>query len=196
MGRLRRGEFQKLRRSNECAALAKPSERYNSSESVSKQEIPVNMNDHGRIEKLQQMAFEVWKFQIEAFWTRTSYFALFELAFAAGVWKTFDSHHWITSAGISVGALSLTIVWIANNSRLHEYIVYYGERLKHYEAVLEITREDTIFTRFDDNRCKRFPGRYHLYIQAVPIFFTAAWVYMLVWSVSELHDCLAKTIWR
>jgi hypothetical protein len=146
------------------------------------------MNDDQRKEMLR-IAIDVWKFQIGAFWTRTSYFALFELAFAAGVWKIFDARHWITSAGMSVGALIVTGIWIVNNSRIHEYIVYYADRMKHYEATMP--EEDTIFSRFEKNRHKTIAGQYHLYIQTVPVIFALGWIYMIVWSVCQLHCWLS-----
>jgi hypothetical protein len=139
------------------------------------------------------IAFEAWKFQIDAFWTRTSYFALFELAFAAGLWKVFDSGHLITSAGLALGAILVTCIWIINNSRLHEYILYYNERVRHFEGadqIYKIDKEDTIFVRFKSHRKKCPPGSYHIYIQVVPLIFLVGWFYMFVWSVSELH-CIA-----
>ena len=148
------------------------------------------MSDEERRKQMLGIAFEAWKFQIDAFWTRTSYFALFELAFAAGLWKVFDSGHWITSAGMAVGSILVTCIWIINNSRLHEYILYYSDRVKHFEGAVGIDTQNTIFTRFESNRQKCFPGSYHMYIQVVPLIFIVGWLYMLVWSAYKLL-CIA-----
>ena len=148
------------------------------------------MSDEERRMQMLWIAFETWKFQIDAFWTRTSYFALFELAFGAGLWKVFDSCHRFTSAGMALGAILVTCIWMINNARLHEYILYYSDRVKHFEDADGIRTQDTIFSRFESNRKKCPPGSYHIYIQIVPLIFLVGWFYMLVWSVSELH-CIA-----
>lgn len=152
------------------------------------------MNDEERRKLMLGIAFEAWKFQIDAFWTRTSYFALFELAFATGLWRIFESGHWITSAGMALGAISVTCIWMINNSRLHEYILYYGDRVKHYEAALYIENEDTVFVRFESSRHKCFPGSYHMYIQVVPLVFIVGWLYMLAWSACDLHQYLTTCL--
>jgi hypothetical protein len=148
------------------------------------------MIDEERKMQMLWIAFEAWKFQIDAFWTRTSYFALFELAFGAGLWKVFESGHWFTSACMALGAILLTCIWIINNIKLHEYILYYSERVKHFEGAVGIDTQDTIFAGFETSRQNCFPGSYHLYIQGVPLIFIVGWFYMFVWSVSELH-CIA-----
>ena len=139
-------------------------------------------------EDMLQMSFEAWKFQVDAYWTRTSYFALFELAFAAGVWKVFTDNHWFTSAGMAAGAEVLTIVWIVNNARLHEYIDYYYRRIMHFEAALGLVGEGSIFSRFEDNRRKCPPGSYHIYVQLIPSLFLLGWGWMLCWSICNLHS--------
>ena len=148
------------------------------------------MSDEESRKQMLGIAFEAWKFQIDAFWTRTSYFALFELAFGAGLWKVFDSGHRFTSAGMALGAILVTSIWIINNSRLHEYIVYYSDRVKYFEDADGIRTQDTIFSRFESIRKKWPRGSYHIYIQVVPLIFIVGWFYMFVWSVCELHVCM------
>lgn len=138
-------------------------------------------------ESLYNSALSTWKFQIESFWIRASSFAVFELAFAAGLWKLFDEKHFYTTIGMSIGAITLTIVWVINNFRLHDYITYYKNRLDHYEGLLGLSADDSIFLGFEDNRPpKKMPGSYHLYVQCIPALFLVGWVWMLIWSVREV----------
>jgi hypothetical protein len=140
---------------------------------------------------LLNAAFETWKFQIDSYWTRMSHFAVFELAFAAGLWKTFDTKHYFTSAGIAVGAIALTIIWIINNSRLHGYILFYWSRMEHYENLLLLAPEDSIVQHFKNHPpVKRIPGEYHIYIQIIPGIFLLGWFWMFCWSICEIRHAM------
>jgi hypothetical protein len=140
---------------------------------------------HGEMLKI---SFDAWKFQIDSFWTRSSSFAVFELGVAAGLWQVFLGRYYLTSSAIAVGGILLTAVWLVNNSKLHNYILYYQERIKHFENLAGLLEEDTVFTSFERLRkCDRFPGQYHYYIQGVPLLFLVGWLWMLCWSVCNLR---------
>lgn len=142
---------------------------------------------------LYESALEIWKFQIDSFWTRASTFAVLELALAAGLWKLFCEKHFFTTAVMAAAALFLTLVWIVNNSRLHEYIIYYQERMEHYERLLQIPVDNSIFLGFNKSRVpKRIPGSYHIYVQCIPVLFLLGWAWMLCWSICELQQFLIK----
>src|SRR5271165_7529046 len=130
------------------------------------------MDNDEKHKMLFEAALSEWKFQVDSYWTRMSHFAVFELAFAAGLWKIFEGRHYFTSAGLAVGAIALTVIWILNNLRLHEYIVFYWERIEHFESLLLLTPQDSIVHYFKRNRPpKKFPGEYHRYIHAIPVLF-------------------------
>jgi hypothetical protein len=134
-----------------------------------------------------EAALDAWKFQVDSYWTRMSHFAVFELAFAAGLWKVFDGQHYYTSAGLAAGAIALTIIWIANNSRIHEYILFNWSRVAHFESLLALSPQDSIVHNFQSNRPpKTFPGEYHQYIHTIPVLFLLGWLWMLIWSLRNL----------
>jgi len=141
-------------------------------------------------ETIYQTVFEAWKFQVDQYWTRSSYYVVFELALAAGIWKVFEAHHWWTSALMSVGAIVFTILWVLNNERLNEYISYYWKRLQKLETELGIPNEKGIFSIiFNKNQLekKRYPGNYRQYARALPPVFFAGWLWMLAWSALLLY---------
>jgi hypothetical protein len=150
------------------------------------------MENDDKYRMLFDAAVDAWKFQIDSYWTRMSHFAVFELAFAAGLWKIFETQqHYFTSVGLAFGAIVLTIIWIVNNSRLHEYILYYWSRIGHFESLLALSPDDSIVLHFKKNRHhKRFPGEYHIYIQMIPMLFLAGWFWMFIWSICKLTHAL------
>lgn len=151
-------------------------------------------NDNLSKESVMRMAFDAWKFQVETYWTRSSYFVVFELACAAGIWKIFDAKHWWTSGLMSLGALALTLVWILNNARLSEYINYYWRQLKHLERTFHLEDEDCVFSMLEMKRQrKRYPGNYRQYVGIIPWVFAPGWLWMLGWSVVSLYMRCACT---
>jgi hypothetical protein len=145
-------------------------------------------------ETTYKTAFEAWKFQVDQYWTRSSYYVVFELAFAAGIWKVFDAGHWWTSAFMSVGATVFTVLWILNNERLNEYIGYYWKRLSEIEKELGIEENLRIFSvLFAKIERKRYPGNYRQYARALPPVFFAGWLWMFAWSILSIQahcDCI------
>ncbi|MFC6647319.1 hypothetical protein ACFQBQ_17430 [Granulicella cerasi] len=143
-----------------------------------------------------QVAVDTWKFQVEQYWTRSSYYVVFELALAAGIWKVFDEKHWFTSGFLSVGAILFTVLWVLNNERLNEYISYYWKRLKDVENDLKIPREYQIFHRIHDADGlgkRRYDGSYRTYGRMLPRIFFIGWLYMAVWSFQlAFHHCPCK----
>ena len=137
-------------------------------------------------ETIYRTAFEAWKFQVDQYWTRSSYFVVFELAFAAGIWKIFERKHWFTSAAMSIGAIVFTVVWVLNNERLNEYIKYYWVVLKQLESELDIPVRQQIFSPLYEAiyviQTKRYSGNYRQYARVLPPLFFCGWVWMLIWS--------------
>ena len=140
-------------------------------------------------EYLHRLAFDAWKFQVEQYWTRSSYYVVFQLAFAAGIWKIFEAHHRVTSAFLSLGAIVFTALWVLNNERLNEYINYYWRRLKEIDAAVVTDEKLQVFAgihRTKGLEKRRYVGNYRQYARALPPIFFAGWVYMLVWSLLSI----------
>ncbi len=75
-----------------------------------------------------KIACETWRFQVNSYWTRNSYFAVFETASVAGVWKLTNGHG-VTAVAFSLLCAMLTWVWGDNNRRTHEYVRFWWEEI-------------------------------------------------------------------
>jgi hypothetical protein len=141
-------------------------------------------------------AMSAWKFQVNSYWTRNSYFAVFETAAAAGVWKLIEDKHWWTSLAFSVGLVVLTCIWFFNNMRIHEYIRYWwksaGEAEKAYAIFGDNPREATskwilLVHDYESRRPNQNASiPYHLSIQAIPVLFLLCWVWTAGMSLASL----------
>jgi len=154
-----------------------------------------------------ESAMSAWKFQVDSYWTRNSYFALFETAAAAGVWKLIECKHWWTSLAFSVGLVVLTLLWLFNNRRLHEYISYWWERAgKAEEAYTQsggISQENKpgwvfLVHKYESNRPNRNASiPYHNSIQVIPVLFLLSWVWTAGISLIDLAcNCHQLCVWK
>ncbi|WP_449727809.1 RipA family octameric membrane protein [Granulicella paludicola] len=127
------------------------------------------------------MAFEAWKFQVETYWTRSSYFVVFELAAAAGVWQVFAAGYRLSACFACLASLYMTRIWQLNNQRLSEYIHFYWYRLQDIEKTAGHPMSHRIFSRWENERPQRkYSGDYRSYVNKVPLVFFAAWT----WGIS------------
>ena len=163
--------------------------------------------EHEKFAERFESAMSAWKFQVDSYWTRNSYFAVFETAAAAGVWKLLDDKHWWTSIIFSGGLIVLTCVWFFNNLRMHEYIRYWwkqaGEAERAYAASVNNPHEaaqewiwlvhDYELRRINQNAL--IP--YHASIQTIPVLFLLCWVWTAGMSLVNLAcSCLQPCIWK
>lgn len=124
--------------------------------------------------------FETFRWQVDSYWQRSSYFAAFETAAIAGCWYLLDKDNKWLWAGFSVSILgtALTIVWFLNNHKTHAYVEYWWNALPLIEGPLGVNLA----------RGQRGGGciRYSYLVQAVPVMFFLAWSALLVWGLRAL----------
>lgn len=120
-----------------------------------------------------KVMFETWRWQVDSYWQRSSYFAAFETAAIVGCWHLVDQKQW-AGLPLSILGILLTIVWFLNNRKTHGYVDYWWRSLARIEAELG---EGVSFVT--NQRGSRHV-QYHQLVQAVPIIFVSAWVGMLV----------------
>lgn len=144
--------------------------------------------DSFEIQTLYSMAFDAWRFQVEHFWSTSSYHVVFQLALGAGLWKIFEARHYWTASMLSVGAILFTCIWISHTERTIEHIRYAWYRLKQIERSANLSPDHQIF----DGAAawltprRKLPGDYRNYARVLPPTFTVAWLWMLVWSLRSL----------
>lgn len=83
---------------------------------------------------LHKEVFATWRFQIDSFWTRNTYFAGFQTAAVAGAVTVSEKHHW-TGLFASLAALILAGIWFLSCDRLYEYQQFWWEKLIECDAV-------------------------------------------------------------
>ena len=94
---------------------------------------------------IYRMAFDVWKSQVDSFWTRASYNVVFQLAAITGFFKLLDDRRWLAILALSAGALILTVIWFKTSQRMNDYINFYWTRLGELEGELDLSPSKRIF---------------------------------------------------
>ncbi len=136
-------------------------------------------------------ALETWRFHVASAWTRTTYFAFFQVGAFSGLWNIVTAHHHpVTAAFLSLAGCCLTVLWFLNGLRMHEYVTYWWERAAAIERDFGIPLERSLVQhhrtlRSRSRRTGRF-GHYSVWMKAMPCVFLSAWVWMLVWSLGEV----------
>lgn len=138
------------------------------------------------LDDLYKIAFETWRFQVNSYWSRNSYFAVFETAAVAGMWKLTDRHRF-TAVVFALLCGVLTWIWGTSSRRSHEYVRFWWEETtrleKHYANSNASTTEAVVslVSGFESWRDKyRDKSRdtelsYSKLIRLVPWLFGIGW---------------------
>jgi hypothetical protein len=105
------------------------------------------MADNGDTTSMEiyKTLFETWRSQVNSYWQRSNYFAVFETAALAGCWSLMEHGHlWMGLFGAGLG-ICLTIVWWSSNSTVHSYVVYWWEAIKAIEHKLLLQNDGLDF---------------------------------------------------
>ncbi|HLY32453.1 MAG TPA: hypothetical protein VKQ36_15620, partial [Ktedonobacterales bacterium] len=108
--------------------------------------------DEKSLQDALKSALDTWKFQIDSYWSRNSYFATFHSAIMAGVWqisKTAQGQRRIGAQLFCYAGMFLAILWLINNIRVHQYIVYWWTRAAEIEKLLGDPQEARLVLGFD-----------------------------------------------
>ena len=95
---------------------------------------------------------ETWRFQVDAYWTRASYFAVFEMGALAALWQVFRSGYNVSTIVFSAGGCALTLIWAFNNSRVHNYVAYWWRRTAALEAEFGVCANRQLVEGYDKRR--------------------------------------------
>lgn len=147
--------------------------------------------------ELYKQTFETWRFQVESYWTRNTYFAAFETAALGADWIVSTNHHWTAGLGGAV-ALVLTMVWIFSCQKQQGYIRYWWDKLIEFDRVLHA--DSPIYQRlpkialasdFESWRTARNRGpliryEYSNLVLIVPALFIVMWVYLVGYNLVAL----------
>jgi hypothetical protein len=136
--------------------------------------------------EIYKTLFETWRSQVNSYWQRSNYFAVFETAALAGCWSLMEHGHlWMGLFGAGLG-ICLTIVWWSSNSTVHSYVVYWWEAIKAIEHKLLLQNDGLDFVSRHSGS-GRWPRYSHL-VQIVPVVFMVAWIGLLGYRINSLDN--------
>ena len=137
--------------------------------------------------EMYKSLFETWRFEVNSHWQRSSYFAAFETVAIGACWTVLNrppGSEW-ASVVLSVLGILLTAVWYLSNGKTHFYAVYWLRKVALIEERLIQHGEPGIdFANQILNRSRGWMRHRHL-VQAVPLIFLLAWIFLLVFGVRK-----------
>jgi len=146
------------------------------------------MNDDAT--ETRSIAYETWRFQVDSYWTRTSYFAVFEIAAATGVWTVGERAHYWMALGFSLICLALTVIWRIANGRAHEYIDFWWKMAQESDPAYgsekpngEQPKDLRLASRFTEWRKNEHCISYSQLIQIIPVLFFLGWVFLIIYNI-------------
>jgi len=129
-----------------------------------------------------KLALDAWRFQIDSYWTRNSYFVTFHTAIMAAVWeitknKDLPDSRRLAAGGFCYAGMILALLWLVNNIRVHQYILYWWRKAEGIEKLLGGPEDARLVLGYDKHRLpKLIPGDYHLWMNSIPVLFLIVWI--------------------
>ena len=130
-------------------------------------------------------AIETWRFEVNSYWTRNSYFALFQGGAFVAIWTLLQTQYRVTTVVMSLLGVLLTIVWFVNNSRMHEYVEYWWDRTGEIETEFEVKIERRLVSDYETRRKHKHCVPYSTLVQLAPCLFMCGWFWMFCLSLSK-----------
>jgi hypothetical protein len=132
---------------------------------------------------------ERWGAQVDSYWTRTNYFAVFEVAAIAGMWVVLDDkditiRHWYVVAISLLIVIVLTAGWIFSNLKSYDYHMYWWSVLREIERDNGWSVSPDYVSAYETRRSRHPILRrlqYHTFTNwVVPIAFFIFWVSLVI----------------
>jgi hypothetical protein len=136
-------------------------------------------------QEVYKTIFETWRYEVNSYWQRNSYFAAFEVAALAGCWHVVEQAHRWSGLAFSFAGLVSTVAWLVTSVAVHRYISYWWESIKHIEGKLLLVDSGFDFA-------KKHPGsglHPSRWVHVIPVLFMGAWVVILVFAIRCLCSC-------
>jgi hypothetical protein len=139
--------------------------------------------------------FDTWRSQVDSYWQRSNYFALFETAAIGACWHLVSScHKPEVGAGIILVAfgISLTVIWYYNNKKVHAYVRHWWVAMTEIEERLNLAPNDfagQLHRKQEaEDKDQKEGGKfdYSKLIQYVPGLFGLAWIALFLIAVVRL----------
>jgi hypothetical protein len=138
--------------------------------------------DQTHLRETLKAALDAWRFQIDSYWSRNSYFVTFHTAIMAAVWeitknKDLGDSRRLAAECFCYAGMFLAVLWLVNNIRVHQYILYWWKKAEGIEKLLAGPEETRLVFGYDKHRLpKRIPGDYHIWMNSIPVLFLFVWI--------------------
>jgi hypothetical protein len=143
-----------------------------------------DQNKEDTVIQLYWAILETWAAQVDSYWTRTNYFAAFEIAAVAGTWAVLNANDLVVGRCSLLLAFFLTASWIFSNVKSHDYVMYWWKALGEIEAREEWKKKPDYISNYETRRKMRpVLGKlpYSDFTNwLVPVFLLLVWVCLVL----------------
>jgi hypothetical protein len=134
--------------------------------------------------------FETWRYEVDSYWQRNSYFAAFETGALAGCWYVVEHGYHGSGLAFALAGLASTIVWWVTSIAVHRYIEYWWESVQKVEQKLALENDGFDFaTKHTGSRGLHASTL----VLIIPILFAGSWLVILLFAIRSLCSCKAGT---
>jgi hypothetical protein len=133
-------------------------------------------------QEVYKATFETWRYEVNSYWQRNSYFAAFEVAALAGCWYVAEQRHHFTGLAFSILGLLTAVIWLLTSVAVHRYIDYWWKSAQAAEKTLPLRDEGLDFAT-------RHPGsklRPSTLVHTIPVLFGLAWILISLFEIWSL----------
>jgi hypothetical protein len=128
--------------------------------------------------------FDTWRYEVDSYWQRNSYFAAFETALVGGCWYVAEHKHLISALAFAALGFLSALIWFLTSIAVHRYVDYWWESIKRIEDKLSLKSESLDFA--SQHRGSRIRPRPSHLVLAIPILFMIAWIVVFLFAVHGL----------
>src|ERR1035441_6935400 len=126
-------------------------------------------------QEVYKAVFETWRYQSDAYWQRSNYFAAFETAGLAGSWYVLEHSHPVVGLAFSFVGLVSAIAWLVTSVAFHRYVDYWWEKIKDAETANSLKDYGLAFAS-DHPGSRLHPSRW---VYLIPVLFLITWIVVL-----------------
>ncbi len=152
---------------------------------------PLSPQERNELMDVYKTLFETWRSQVDSYWQRSNYFAVFETAAVSGCWILISGSRMVEIVAglvLSILGIGLTMVWHHSNDKTHTYVLHWWDSIRNIETRLNLAPNDFAeqLTQAQEIRHQRDGGiQYRDLIQRVPLLFGIAWAALLLIAVGR-----------
>jgi hypothetical protein len=135
--------------------------------------------------EVYKAVFDTWRYEVNSYWQRNSYFAAFETAAMAGCWYVVEhKYHW-PGFVFSIAGLGSAVIWWITSIAVHRYVQHWWEGIKTIEGKFGLHEAGLDFASQH-----RGSGLHpSIFVLAIPLLFASAWIAILVVAICGLCSC-------